>query len=211
MRDLPVQERPREKLLREGAANLSDQELVAVLLGSGSAGQSVLELARRVVPLLDQNDPTRLWATPGIGRARAAALLAGIELGRRQARPVGPLLESAEEVYRHQIEMAELDREHFRALYLDVRHRLIHQETISIGTLTSSLVHPREVFGPALSRKAACLIVVHNHPSGDPTPSAEDLSLTRRLTRAGDLLGIELLDHVVIGRFGYTSIRGIPS
>lgn len=209
MRDLPVAERPRERLLKEGGRALSELELVAVLLGSGTAGRGVFEVAAELVEQgpLAMATPEQLCRTPGVGPARAACLLAGVELGRRLVMPGGPLLESPEDAFRLLSDMAELDREHFRAIYLDARRRMLACETVSVGTLTASLVHPREVFRPALERSAVSLVVAHNHPSGDPTPSAEDAALTRRLRRAGDILGIELLDHLVIGRWGYVSLK----
>lgn len=209
MRDLPVSQRPREKLLREGPQTLNDAELVAVLLGSGTAGRSALQVARELVARSDlaRIPPQELRRTPGVGPARAASLAAGIELGRRLAFPAGPLVETPEDACELVADMADLDREHFRALYLDARRRMLACETISVGTLTASLVHPREVFRPALRLAAASLVVAHNHPSGDPTPSAEDAALTRRLRRAGEILGIELVDHVIIGRWGFVSLK----
>lgn len=200
--------RARERLLSEGPASLTDQELVAVLLGHGVKDHPVSRVAGLLVEEgLARATADSLCRTPGVGQARAAALLAGIELGRRLAVPGGPRIGCPEDVFELLVEMVDHDREHFVALYLDARRRVIGQETVSVGTLTASLVHPREVFAPALQRRAATVVVAHNHPSGDPTPSAEDVALTRRLVRAGELLGVELLDHIVIGRWGFASIR----
>ncbi|MGE0494561.1 MAG: DNA repair protein RadC [Vulcanimicrobiota bacterium] len=200
--------RPRERLLSEGPASLTDQELVAVLLGHGVKDHPVSRVAGLLVEEgLGRATADSLCRTPGVGQARAAALLAGIELGRRLAVPSGPRIGCPEDVFELLVDMVDYDREHFVALYLDARRRVIGQETVSVGTLTASLVHPREVFAPALQRRAATVVVAHNHPSGDPTPSAEDVALTRRLVRAGELLGVELLDHIVVGRWGFASIR----
>ncbi|MCA9793159.1 MAG: DNA repair protein RadC, partial [Candidatus Eremiobacteraeota bacterium] len=168
--------RPRERLLSEGPASLTDQELVAVLLGHGVKDHPVSRVAGLLVEEgLARATAASLCQTPGVGQARAAALLAGIELGRRLAIPGGPRIGCPEDVFELLVDMVDYDREHFVALYLDARRRVIGQETVSVGTLTASLVHPREVFAPALQRRAATVVVAHNHPSGDPTPSAEDV------------------------------------
>ena len=203
--DLPTTERPRERLFRLGAEQLKDQELVAIMLGSGGPGRPVMELARELM-----ERPWNLGSirqVQGLGKAKSAAFLAGLELGKRQARRRGPRLDGPERVYELLAEGVEHKREHFWGLYLSARRRLIHQEVISVGTLTASLVHPREVFKPALEHGAAALLVAHNHPSGDPEPSSEDISLTRRLARAGQVLGIELVDHVIIATDGFCSLR----
>lgn len=211
LRDLPACQRPREKLCASGPGALSEAELLAVLLGSGLPGEDALSLARRLAGLglerLATASVADLCRQRGLGRARAALILAALELGRRACQPAGPPVSSPEEAYALLADMAELRKEHFQALYLDSRRRLMRREVISIGTLTSSLVHPREVFQPAVERSAAALVVGHNHPSGDPEPSPEDLALTRRLRQAGEILGIELLDHLVIGRGRYVSLK----
>ncbi len=209
--DLETSERPRERILNQGPEGLTDSELVAVVLGSGNAGQTVLQVADS----LAVSGTARLACTPardllrtrGVGPARAAALAAAFELGRRAASAPGPSVASPEEAWWLLADMADLRKEHFRALYLDARRRLLQSETISIGTLTSSLVHPREVFQPAVTHSAAAVVVAHNHPSGDPEPSPEDLALTRRLRQAGEILGIEVLDHLVVGRGRFVSLK----
>jgi DNA repair protein RadC len=209
--DLETDQRPRERILRQGPEGLSDSELLAVVLGSGSAGQTALQVADS----LAGSGTARLACTPardllrtrGVGPARAAALAAAFELGRRAASAPGPSVTSPEEVWCLVADMAGLRKEHFRALYLDARRRLLQTETVSIGTLTSSLVHPREVFQPAVAHSAAAVVVAHNHPSGDPEPSPEDLALTRRLRQAGEILGIEILDHLVVGRGRFVSLK----
>ena len=200
-----VRERPRERLLRLGAARLQDHELVALILGTGVSGRDVNQLATEVMERPWTLDSLREIA--GLGNAKAAAFLAGIELGRRHGRPRGPQLDGPETIYELLAEELDRPREHFWGFYLTARRRLICRELISVGTLTASLVHPREVFRPALERGAAALVVAHNHPSGEPEPSAEDISLTRRLARAGQVMGIELLDHVIVASDGFCSLR----
>ncbi len=205
---------PRERILRQGPEGLTDPELVAVLLGTGKhekSGRSVLQVAEN----LAGEGAARLACTPlkdllrtrGVGPARAAALAAAFELGRRATAAPGPSVASPEEAWCLLADMGSLRKEHFRALYLDARRRLLRTETVSIGTLTSSLVHPREVFQPAVAHSAAAVVVAHNHPSGDPEPSPEDLALTRRLRQSGEILGIEVLDHLVVGRGRFVSLK----
>ncbi len=194
---------PRERLAQYGPRGLEDWELMALLLGTPRP-----DLARELVREdLQGLSLESLQERPGVGLARASTVLAAVELGRRLHRQTGPPVTSPQEAYLLVADMAELRKEHFRCLYLDARRRLLSSETISIGTLTASLVHPREVFQPAVARSAASVLVAHNHPSGDPEPSAEDLALTRRLRQAGDILGIELVDHLVVGRGAYVSLK----
>lgn len=209
-------DRPRERLESLGPEALSDAELVALLLRTGTRGRDALALARELLErhgglqqLARAGAPGR--GLPGLGPAKSAALRACVELGRRlAARRLGPgdALRSPADVHRHlHPHLRHVRQERFAVLLLDGRHRLIRQETVSQGTLTASLVHPREVFRPALREAAAALILVHNHPSGDPTPSPEDREVTRRLARAGELLGVRVLDHVIVAERGYCSLR----
>lgn len=208
-------ERPRERLMALGAQALADSELVALLLRAGYAGRSALELARELTRRFPRGrlallSPQALRRIKGLGLSRAAALAAAAELGRRWALE-GLAGEAAFEdparIWEDMRELRGRRQEHFVAFYLDARNRLIHRETVSIGTLTASLVHPREVFAPAVERRAAALIVSHNHPSGDPRPSRDDRQATRRIARAGRILGIRLLDHVLVTENGYFSFR----
>ncbi|MDX6769284.1 MAG: DNA repair protein RadC [Elusimicrobiota bacterium] len=205
-------ERPREKLARRGAATLSDAELVALLLRTGAPGRPALAVAEdllRECPEGPGAGYARLRRVPGVGPARAAALSAAAELARRlkdeDPRPPVPDGRAAAALFPTALRAAK--KEHFHGLYLDARRRLLHQETISVGTLSASLVHPREVFAPALSCSAAAVIVAHNHPSGDPSPSEEDREVTRRLRRAGEILGLPLLDHLVVAGGRWFSFR----
>lgn len=207
-----ITERPREKLARRGAGALSDAELVALLLRTGVPGRPALAVAEDLLRECPEGAAAgygKLRRVPGVGPARAAALAAAAELGRRlrdeDPRPAVPDGRAAAALFPAALRSAK--KEHFHGLYLDARRRLLHQETISVGTLSASLVHPREVFAPALSVSAAAVIVGHNHPSGDPSPSEEDREVTRRLRRAGEILGLPLLDHVIVSSGRWFSFR----
>lgn len=225
IRDWPEGERPRERLLRSGAAALGDAELLAILVGSGGGGQTAVDVGRRLVALggregvagLCRLTADDLAALPGIGAAKAAALLAAMELGRRVAAgtpALPPRCRGPEDIAPGLMaEMAPLDREQFRVLLLDAKHGLIGSEVIAVGGLDHVPADPREVFKPAIRRSAAAVIVAHNHPSGDPEPSPQDMALTERLAEAGRVLGVPLLDHLVVGRGRYVSIAsrgGLP-
>jgi DNA repair protein RadC len=214
MRDIEESERPRERLFALGPGALSDADLVAVLFGTGVAGAGVVETAARVAESIDlrrvHHVPTEdLLQVRGLGRARAAQLLAAAELGRRlwPDRDSCPLVRGPENIFELSRDIRAANREHFVGFYLNSRNQVLRREVISIGSLNASIVHPREVFIPAIAVSAAGLILAHNHPSGDPTPSEEDRAITRRIQEAGRLLGIELLDHVVVARDSYTSFK----
>ncbi len=205
--------RPRERLRERGVGQLADAELYALVLGSGVAGRSAVRLGRalaRRAPSELARWPLARWLTlAGIGPARASALCAAFELGRRAAeRPVpGMAIRGPDDVLPHVRDLATARREHFVVLLLNARHEMQRREVISIGSLNASIVHPREVFLPAIMESAASIVLVHNHPSGDPEPSEEDLSITRRLVEVGDLVGIGVLDHVVVASRGLVSFR----
>lgn len=208
------QERPRERLLDWGAAALTDVDLLAAILGTGTSGADVLETAGKIVRAVNVRRlhlvPVEdLLAVRGLGPARAAQLLAAAELGRRLW-PDGdavPLVRGPDQIYDLTRDIRAANREHFVGFYLNSRHQVLRRDIISIGSLNASIVHPREVYLPAIALSAASLVLAHNHPSGDPTPSEEDLAITRRLHDAGRLLGIELVDHVVVARDAYASFR----
>lgn len=213
LRDLHPVERPREKLARLTPEALSEQELLALILRTGYAGWGVMELAGALLKQhprgLGRLGYAELKKIKGIGKTRAAALVAAFELARREtARDHRPVLDSPSRVL-EQLPAAVRNgrKEHFVAFYLNSRSQLLQFETVSIGTLSASLVHPREVFAPAISQSAAALIVAHNHPSGDCTPSSEDKDATRRLSRSGDLLGIPLLDHLIVSEAACFSFK----
>lgn len=215
LKDLPKLFRPREKLKAKGVDALSNVELLALLLGSGIKGMPVLSLAKAMVRYIQDKDHNSLTlkelsCKKGVGEAKACAVLAALELGHRFIRDGKksiPVVGEPESVYLLTSDLALLRKEHFVVLYLNAKNHLLKRETISIGTLSSTLVHPREVFVPAVEASAASIVLVHNHPSGDPEPSPEDQLLTRRLIEAGDLLGIDVLDHLILGKNGYVSLR----
>lgn len=214
MKDLPEEEKPREKLRRLGPGALADYELLAVILARGTKRESLLHLTRRLMTNYGSSalpgtvDVESLRQLCDVREVHACQILACFELGRRFFQNVHPIpLRTPEAVYEHLRSMSRLNKEAFRGLYLDVKGRLVHDEVISLGTLTMNLVHPREVFRPAIEHSAASVILVHNHPSGDPAPSAEDMKVTRQLVEAGRLVDIEVLDHVIIGREGFVSLR----
>ena len=213
---LACDDRPREKLLRDGAAALGDHELVALLLGSGVRRCDVLAVAGALLEAaggtsgLGRVSAQGLMRTHGVGPTRAARLLAALELGRRAVAPRGtrPRLGSPAAVGAYLLPRHGGHREErFGVLLLDTRHRVIRAVVISLGTLDASLVHPREVFRAAAEHSAATVVLFHNHPSGDPTPSPDDLVLTRRLALAGELMGIAVVDHVVLGDGCWYSVR----
>ncbi len=207
----------RERLWVEGPRALGDDELLALVLRSGVREPDARQVAERLLaaagslPRLASAAPAVLCAEAGVGPASAASLLAAFELGRRlAARPLerGAAIRSPADVHGHfHARLREVAQEELHLLLLDGRHRVLRSALISRGTLTASLVHPREVFREALREPAAAVVLVHNHPSGDPTPSGEDARVTRRLARAGDLIGIPLLDHIVIADGGFASLR----
>ncbi|MCW5875643.1 MAG: DNA repair protein RadC [Anaerolineales bacterium] len=215
--DLPAAERPRERLRQQGAQSLSTAELLAVLLRTGVPGESAVRLGERLLGHfgglagLQRADFAEVQSQHGLGEAKAATLKAAIELGRRLAvqepgeRPAisGP----ADAAALVQYEMAGLEQEHLRAILLDTRNKVIAIEEVSQGTLNSAQVRIAELFKAAIRRNAAALILVHNHPSGDPTPSADDIALTRQVREAGRLLEIEVLDHLIIGQGRYVSLK----
>lgn len=217
LRELPIGERPRERMLAQGAQALSNAELLAILLRTGTVAESAVRLAERILresgSLRSLTDMRleQLTAIKGVGPAKALQIQAGIELGRRLARSSmeeRPVIRSPHDAAGLLMEeLRYLNKEHFICLFLNTKNHVIGQETISVGTLNATIVHPREVFRPAIARSCASVICAHNHPSGDPTPSTEDLELTSRLVEAGEIVGIEVLDHLIIGDRSFTSLK----
>jgi DNA repair protein RadC len=211
----PEDERPRERLVRYGADRLTEGQLLAILLGTGHAGGTALDLGilllNRCEGLggLDRQGIQDLCAVPGIGPAKAAVVKAALELGKRaMAAPLttGRRVNSSHDIFRHYHPlMRGLRREIFKVILLDGKNAIIKDVTVSEGSLTLSIVHPREAFVPAVRESAAAVIFVHNHPSGDPEASAEDRALTDRLVAVGEIMGIRVLDHIIIGDPRYTS------
>lgn len=207
--ELPVFDRPREKLLSKGPEALSDLELTAVILGRGSRGHSVLKLAHRVLeqfqdPELSLNIE-HLMKVPGLGPARVATFAAAIELARRRVRPQGYILKKAGDVLGLVRHFAEKKQEHFLAITVNGANEVISNRVITVGLVNRSQVHPREVFADAITDRASGIVVAHNHPSGCLKPSQADRDVTLRLKEAGGLLGIQLLDHIIFTQSGHYS------
>lgn len=217
VKELPEELRPRERLLKDGPAVLSNTELLAILLRTGTKGESVLDLAARLLTqygglkgLINVKDK-ELAQQNGMGPAKASQLRAALELGKRVSTlsaATRPVIRSPLDVSRLLMEeMRHLDREQFRTVHLNTKNQVLEVELVSVGSLSSSIVHPREVFKNPLRNSVAHLILVHNHPSGDPGPSREDVEVTRRLTEAGKILGVEILDHIIIGDNRFSSLK----
>jgi DNA repair protein RadC len=219
IKELPSADRPRERLMALGPDHLSNTELLAILLRTGTTGESALALANRLIATAGGIDklaamrPAELATIKGLGAAKAAQVLAALELGRRvRMMPWRdrPTISRPEDVAPLLLElMGQLEQEQFHVLLLDARNRIIADTTLYRGNATSSVVRPAEVFREALRHNAVSIIVAHNHPSGDPTPSADDVAVTRALVQAGKLMGIEVLDHLVIGLASWKSLRAL--
>jgi DNA repair protein RadC len=210
IRDLPVSIRPIARLETLGAEALKESELLALAMRSLSMRKPEELLSRHSVKELLGMPWARLASLRGMGHAGAAALLASAELVRRTMNQVDtgkPVLQSVSDVAAQAIEIRDKKKEYLLAFFLNARHQLIAREVISIGTLTASLAHPREIFAPAIGQAAAGVLLVHNHPSGDPSPSDEDIRLTKRIAQAGQIMGIELLDHVILAQSGTYSFK----
>jgi len=212
IKNLPEFSRPREKMKEKGASNLKKRELLAILLRTGTKDKSVLKLAD---DLLDKYPSDRLLKATfkelenikGIGPAKTAQVLAAVELGSRlfkEKEKEEVYINSTADIVKECSNLKDLKKESFVVLCLDGRNRLLRKETVSIGTLNASLVHPREVFKPAIEVSAASVIIVHNHPSGDPEPSREDIKVSNQIVKAGEILGIPVVDHVIIGDRAYS-------
>ena len=215
IKNLAKHEMPREKMIEKGVENLKDYELMAILLRTGVAGKNVLEVSKQILKKFPTEkllalDLKSLSKIKGIGTGKACLLLSAFELTKRALAVEDnclPTINSAREAVAQLQELRTVKREHLVALYLDARNQLIHKENISIGTLNSSLVHPREVFKSAVDCLAASIILAHNHPSGDTEPSDNDIATTNRLKEAGKIMGIEILDHIIITKNGYCSLK----
>lgn len=217
IKDVPKEDRPRERLLKLGSDYLSNQELLAIILGSGTRNESVMVLANRLIVhfeglnLLKDATIEELTAIKGIGEAKGVLMLAAMELGKRVStykQEEHYVIRSPEDGAEYVMEeMRGLKQEHFVALFLNTKNQIIHRQTIFIGSLNASIVHPREIFREAVKRSCASIICAHNHPSGDPSPSQEDIHVTRRLVESGKMIGIEVLDHLVIGDHKFISLK----
>lgn len=217
MKELPVHDRPREKLARAGASVLSDHELLAIVIGHGTARRDALSLATDVLGAagglrgLARSGPGDLERRTRLGPTRAARILAAIELGRRtllRRREERPRFLEPAEMAAHLIpQFGDRTVEHFGVVLLDSKRRLLRTAVLSVGTLDASVAHPREIFREAAVGGASAVIVFHNHPSGDPTPSPDDVALTRRIVDAGEIVGIDVLDHLILADTRYFSFR----
>lgn len=216
IKDIPPEERPRERLTKNGPKALSNAELLAIILGNGSKKENVLELSKKLLKennlkSLSRKRVNSLKNNLGIGEAKACQIIACFELGRRLAAfrdDKKPMINNVQDIVKiFMLEMVSLKKEHFKAVFLDSRKRIIKDETIFIGSLNASIIHPREIFQAALEEGAAAVILLHNHPSGNPEPSDDDIEITKQLVKAGEILGIEVLDHIVIGNKRYFSFK----
>jgi len=217
IKDMPLEERPRERMKEIGAGKMSNAELIAILLRTGYHEETAIRLAERVISqagglrYLPDYTLEELQEIKGIGLAKAVQIQAALELGRRMSstlRPENFLLSSPQEVASFLMEeMRYYRKEYFKIILLNTKNHIISVEDISIGSLNSSIVHPREIFNLPVKKSAASIILVHNHPSGDPTPSREDLEVTKRLVEAGNLLGINVLDHIIVGEGKFLSFK----
>ena len=216
VKELPGIERPREKLIKHGPDMLKNSELLAIILNTGYRRLSVLELSRMIIQdygnkaIALEKNVGRLMQTLNLPQVKACQVVATFELGRRfflEEKGRIPTIKGPEDVFKHLSEMRKLTKEHFRGLYLNTRNRLIYDEIISMGTLNLSLIQPREVFRPAIEYSAAALIVAHNHPSGDPEPSEDDIKVTQQIVEVGKLMEIDVLDHVIIGEERFVSLK----
>jgi len=215
IRELPAGARPRERLQADGPEALSETDLLALVLGGGAAGRSSLDLAQGILARfrnlrrLGTRTPTEMTSVPGVGPAKAAAVLAALELGRRLSSETlepGGRFSCSRDLFEHfGPRMRDVPREMFLTLLLDGRNRVLREVRISEGSLTASLVHPREVFNHAIRESAVSVAFVHNHPSGDPSPSRQDVEITHRLVRTGEVIGIRVLDHVILGDHSFFS------
>ena len=201
--------------MAKGAENLKDAELLAILLRTGRAGKNVIEIASQILAKhskkrLLQMTYQDLVKIDGIDSAKATTLLAAFELAKRALEVNDtnlPTISNTKDAVAQLTDIRDLKKEHFVVLYLNARNQLLHKETISIGTLNANLVHPREVFEPALEYSAAQIVAAHNHPSGDPKPSEDDVEITKRLTEAGKMMGVEMMDHIIVSKNGSFSFR----
>ncbi len=214
--DLPLESQPREKMVRQGPEALSLQELLAIILNVGSKSEGVLEMSSRIIreygekSILSEKNTEKLSTELNIPIMKAAQIVACGEIGRRlyEKNDSGfVVIRSAKDVYDYLQDMHNLPKEHLRGLYLNSHNRVIHDEVISIGTINTNIVHPREVFRSAIEHSAAAVVLAHNHPSNIATPSAQDIEITQQLIQAGKIIGINVLDHVIITKSTYISIN----
>ncbi len=212
---MPLTLRPREKLFLHGAHNLSEAELVAILLGTGSSKLNAIKLGEKLLAQfphlkLSEKNLSEIVKYPGVGVAKAARIAAALELGERLFSPIAVtkiIVTSASDVLSQVRDIADKKQEYLIVLYLNARHELLLKEVVGMGSLNNLQITPKEIFGPALQTPCASIIVVHNHPSDDPTPSDDDIDFTRKIHEAGEVMRIPLVDHVIVSKSGYFSFR----
>lgn len=218
IKDMPLSERPREKLYKYGVNSLSNAELIAVIIRTGNREDTAIDLANRLLSMdssglkfLSDASFEELTSVKGIGTCKASQILAAVELGKRISAQFGQekakITSPSDIVNILMEEMRCLKKEHFKIAILDTKNQIITIESISVGNLNSSIVHPREVFNAAIRRSGNSIILIHNHPSGDPMPSQEDINITNRIVEAGSIIGIKVLDHIIIGDNKYISFK----
>jgi len=216
IKDLPPEGKPREKLIAQGPEALSVKELMAVVLTTGTTKEGVMEMTDRIIrdygerSILAEKNATKLAKDMDIPLIKACVIVAVGELGRRfydRNESGFATIRNAKDAYNYLQDMRNLPKEHLRGLYLNSHNHIIRDEVISIGTINANMIHPREVFRPAIECNAAAVVLAHNHPSGEVTPSAEDIEVTHQLIQAGKILGISLLDHVIITKDTFTSVN----
>ncbi len=216
IKDLPLNDKPRAKMINHGPGSLSLAELLAVIFNTGSKSEDVLEMSNRIIreygekSIISEKNVERLSMELNIPIVKASQIIACGEIGRRfyEKNSSGlTVIRSAKDVYEHLRDMHNLPKEHLRGLYLNSHNRIIHDEVLSIGTINTNIIHPREVFRPALQYNAAAIVLAHNHPSNIPTPSAQDIEATNQIIEAGKIIGISVLDHVIITKSTYVSIN----
>jgi DNA repair protein RadC len=215
VKDLADDDKPREKLINMGPASLTSPELLAIVLTTGTKKEEVLSMASRILKdygektIALQTNPKQIEKEFNIPLTKACQILACFELGRRffkESKNGSVTLRTAKQTFEYLKNMGDLSKEHLRGIYVNSHYRVIHDEVISVGSLTANIVHPREVFRPAIEHSAAALIIAHNHPSGTVKPTISDIEITEQLIKSGKILGIELLDHVIIGKNKFFSI-----
>lgn len=211
VKEVPTDQLPRERLLRDGSKALSDLDLLAAIIGSGVRGRGVFTLAAEVLNTFDSKselpEPSDLEKIVGLGKGKVCAIVAALEFARRRIRPEGTKIREPKDVYPLIRHIADRKQEHFLSISLNGAHEVIAIRTITVGLVNAAQVHPREVYSDLITDRACSLIVAHNHPSGDLTPSKEDLAVTTRLKDAGKILGLELLDHLIFSYRGFISLR----
>jgi DNA repair protein RadC len=215
IRDLPLDRKPREKLIKQGPESLSVQELLAVILNVGSKSEDVLTMSHRIIreygerSIIAEKNAEKLSLDLNIPIIKACQIIACGEIGRRfyeKNRSGFTVIRNAKDVFDYLVDMRNLPKEHLRGLYLNSHNRIIHDEIISIGTINTNIVHPREIFRPGIEYTCAAVVLAHNHPSGVCTPSTQDIEITEQIIQAGKVLGINVLDHVIITKDSFVSI-----